>query len=61
MTPLGRHSIDEARAAYEDGRRLAGGIAGPSFGLGHLAAASGDEAGVDEAFRWLEVWWNGWD
>ena len=29
---------------YEEGRRLAGGIAGPSFGLAHLAAAAGDEA-----------------
>ena len=39
LEALGR--FDEARAAYEEGRRLAGGIAGPSFGLAHLAAASG--------------------
>lgn len=44
LEALGR--FDEARAAYEEGRRLAGGIAGPSFGLAHLAAASGDEAGA---------------
>jgi tetratricopeptide (TPR) repeat protein len=42
LEALGR--FDEARAAYEEGRRLAGGIAGPSFGLAHLAAASGNEA-----------------
>jgi TolB-like protein/Flp pilus assembly protein TadD len=36
--------FDEARAAYEAGRRLAGGIAGPSFGLAHLEAAAGNEA-----------------
>ena len=34
--------FDEARAEYEEGRRLSGGVAGPSFGLGHLAAASGN-------------------
>jgi Flp pilus assembly protein TadD len=38
---LGR--FDEARAAYEEGRRLAGGVAGPSFGLAHLEAAAGNE------------------
>ena len=42
LEALGR--FDEARAAYEEGRRLAGGIAGPSFGLAHLAAAAGNEA-----------------
>lgn len=42
LEALGR--FDEARAAYEEGRRLAGGIAGPSFGLAHLEAASGNEA-----------------
>jgi Flp pilus assembly protein TadD len=45
---LGR--FDEARAAYEQGRRLAGGVAGPSFGLAHLEAAAGNEA---EARRML--------
>ena len=39
---LGR--FDEARAAYDEGRRLSGGVAGPSFGLAHLEAASGHEA-----------------
>jgi serine/threonine protein kinase/tetratricopeptide (TPR) repeat protein len=35
--------FDEARAEYEEGRRLSGGIAGPSFGLAHLEGASGNE------------------
>jgi tetratricopeptide (TPR) repeat protein len=39
---LGR--FDEARAAYEEGRRLAGGVAGPAFGLAHLEAAAGNES-----------------
>ena len=39
---LGR--FDEARSEYDEGRRLAGGVAGPSFGLAHLAAASGNHA-----------------
>jgi serine/threonine protein kinase/tetratricopeptide (TPR) repeat protein len=42
LEALGR--FDEARAEYEEGRRLAGGAAGASFGLGHLEAASGNEA-----------------
>jgi serine/threonine-protein kinase len=42
LEALGRY--DEARAAYEEGRRLAGGVAGPSFGLAHLEAAAGNEA-----------------
>jgi Flp pilus assembly protein TadD len=42
LEALGR--FDEARAAYEEGRRLAGGVAGPSFGLAHLEAAAGNEA-----------------
>ena len=42
LEALGR--FDEARAEYEEGRRLAGGVAGPSFGLAHLEAASGNEA-----------------
>ena len=42
LEALGR--FDEARAEYEEGRRLSGGVAGPSFGLGHLAASAGDEA-----------------
>jgi tetratricopeptide (TPR) repeat protein len=39
---LGR--LDEARAAYEEGNRVGGGVAGPSFGLAHLAASAGNEA-----------------
>lgn len=42
LEALGR--IDEARAEYEEGRRLGGGVAGPSFGLAHLAVAAGNEA-----------------
>jgi serine/threonine-protein kinase len=42
LEALGR--FDEARAANEEGRRLAGGVAGPSFGLAHLEAAAGNEA-----------------
>ena len=37
LEALGR--FDEARAEYEEGRRLSGGVAGPSFGLAHLEAA----------------------
>jgi serine/threonine protein kinase/tetratricopeptide (TPR) repeat protein len=36
--------FDEARAEYEEGRRLSGGVAGPSFGLAHLEVASGNVA-----------------
>ncbi len=36
--------FEEARAEYETGRRLAGTVAGPSFGLAHLACSSGDTA-----------------
>ena len=41
LEALGR--FEEARAEYETGRRLAGTAAGPTFGLGHLEAASGNE------------------
>jgi len=41
LEALGR--FDEARAEYEEGRRLSGGVAGPSFGLGHLEAAIGNQ------------------
>jgi tetratricopeptide (TPR) repeat protein len=41
LEALGR--FDEARAQYEEGRRLSGGVAGPSFGLGHLEASRGNE------------------
>ena len=43
LEALGR--FDEARAEYEEGRRLSGGVAGPSFGLAHLEAASGNRQG----------------
>ena len=41
LEALGR--FDEARAEYEEGQRLSSGVAGPSFGLAHVAAATGDE------------------
>jgi len=41
LEALGR--FDEARIEYEEGVRLAGGVAGPSFGLVHLAVAMGNE------------------
>jgi len=41
LEALGR--FDEARAEYEEGRRLSGGVAHPSFGLAHLEAASGNK------------------
>jgi Flp pilus assembly protein TadD len=41
LEALGR--FDEARAEYEEGRRMSGGVAGPSFGLAHLEAAAGNE------------------
>ncbi|TMQ47851.1 MAG: tetratricopeptide repeat protein [Candidatus Eisenbacteria bacterium] len=44
LEALGR--FDEARGQYEEGRRMSGGVAGPSFGLGHLEASSGNEAGA---------------
>lgn len=48
LEALGR--FDEAHAQYEEGRRLGGGVAGPSIGLAHLAASRGDAA---EARRML--------
>ncbi|HYQ90325.1 MAG TPA: protein kinase [Candidatus Binatia bacterium] len=39
---LGR--FEESRQQYEEGRRVSGGVAGPSFGLAHLEASSGNEA-----------------
>ena len=42
LEALGR--FDEARAEYETGRQLAGAAATATFGLGHLEAASGNEA-----------------
>ena len=42
LEALGR--FGEAHREYEEGRRLSGGVAGPSFGLGHLEASSGNAA-----------------
>jgi eukaryotic-like serine/threonine-protein kinase len=44
LEALGR--FDESRSQYEEGRRMSGGVAGPSFGLGHLEASSGNETGA---------------
>ena len=41
LEALGR--FDDARVEYEEGRRISGGVAWPSFGLAHLAIASGNE------------------
>src|SRR6185437_5342076 len=41
LEALGR--FDEARAELEQATLLAGGVAGPSFGLAHLEAAAGNE------------------
>ncbi|MEK7348832.1 MAG: protein kinase [Candidatus Eisenbacteria bacterium] len=49
LEALGR--FDEARAQYEEGRRLSGGVAGPLFGLAHLEASMGHEG---EARRMLQ-------
>jgi serine/threonine-protein kinase len=49
LEALGR--FEESKQQYEEGRRMGGGIAGPSFGLGHLAASRGDHA---EARRILQ-------
>ncbi len=42
LETLGR--FDEARAQYEEGRRLSGGVAGPSFGLANLEVSMGHGA-----------------
>ena len=39
---LGR--FDEARSACEEGRRVSGGVAAPTFALAHIEAAAGNEA-----------------
>jgi len=51
LEALGR--FDEARGEYEEGRRLSGGVAGPSFGLGHLEASSGNEAAARRILKEL--------
>jgi serine/threonine-protein kinase len=38
--------FDESRMEYDEGRRLAGSVAGPSFGLAHLAASVGNVIGA---------------
>ncbi len=42
LEALGR--FGEARASYEAGLRVSGGVAGPTFGLAHLEAAAGNQA-----------------
>ncbi len=42
LEALGR--FDEARAECDEGRRLSGGLLGPSFALAHLEASAGNEA-----------------
>jgi Flp pilus assembly protein TadD len=49
LEALGR--FDEARCEYEDGRRMSGGVAGPSFGLGHLEVSSGNEAAARQTLQ----------
>jgi len=44
LEALGR--FDEAREQYEEGRRLAGTVAGPSFGLAHLEVSMGNTDGA---------------
>jgi len=51
LEALGR--FDESRREYEEGRRMSGGVAGPSFGLGHLEASSGNEAAARQILREL--------
>jgi serine/threonine protein kinase/tetratricopeptide (TPR) repeat protein len=51
LEALGR--FDEARREYEEGRRLSGGVAGPSFGLAHLEASSGNETAARSILREL--------
>ena len=51
LEALGR--FDESRREYEEGRRMSGGVAGPSFGLGHLEASSGNEAAARRILREL--------
>ncbi len=53
LEALGR--FDEARGEYEEGRRLSGGVAGPSFGLGHLEASSGNAAAARRILDELTV------
>ena len=45
--------FEESRREYEEGRRLSGGVAGPSFGLAHLEASSGNQAAARGILREL--------
>ena len=49
LVALGR--FDEAREEYEQGLALSGGIAGPSFGMAHLEAASGNVTAARRILR----------
>jgi len=51
LEALGR--FDEARREYEEGRRLSGGVAGPSFGLAHLEVSSGNETAARRILKEL--------
>ncbi|HEU5310705.1 MAG TPA: tetratricopeptide repeat protein, partial [Candidatus Eisenbacteria bacterium] len=51
LEALGR--FDEAQREYEEGRRLSGGVAGPTFGLGHLEASRGNVDKAREILREL--------
>jgi serine/threonine protein kinase/Flp pilus assembly protein TadD len=51
LEALGR--FDESRREYEEGRRMSGGVAGPSFGLAHLEASGGNEAAARKILREL--------
>jgi len=51
LEALGR--FDESRSEYEEGRRMSGGVAGPSIGLAHLELSSGNEAGARKALHEL--------
>lgn len=44
LEALGR--FEDAHAHYEEGRRLSGGVAGPSFGLANLEVSRGNAAGA---------------
>lgn len=51
LEALGR--LDESRAQYEEGRRLSGGVAGPSFGLAHVEVSAGNEKEARRMLREL--------
>jgi len=51
LEALGR--FDEAEREYQEGRRLSGGVAGPTFGLGHLEASRGNTEAARAILREL--------